>query len=62
MATSLGAGQVKPIKTAVHQYETVANRRFYARTLSNQKVKTTIACGRLNRMASLGVPISIGIK
>jgi hypothetical protein len=54
------AGQIR--QNCSPSIRIIANRRFYARTLSNQKVEATIACDRLNRMASLGVPISIGIK
>ena len=38
------------------------SRRLHARTLPNQQTEAKIGCNVLNRMASLGMPISIRIK
>jgi hypothetical protein len=46
----------------MYRYKAVIGRRLHARTLSNQKTEAKIACNILNRMARLGMPISVRIK
>jgi hypothetical protein len=50
------------VETAMFRYKTVIGRRLHARTLPNQKTEAKIGCAVLNRMTSLGMPISIRIK
>jgi hypothetical protein len=40
----------------------IIRRRLHARTLPNQKTEARIGCEVLNRMTSLGMPISVRIK
>lgn len=46
----------------MYRYKTVIGRRLHARTLPNQNTEAKIGCNVLNRMTSLGMPISIRIK
>ena len=39
-----------------------AGRRLHARTLPNQRTEAKIGCNGLNRMTSLGMPVSILVK
>jgi hypothetical protein len=50
------------VETAMFRYKTVIGRRLHARTLSNQQTEAKIGCAVLNRMTSLGMPISVRIK
>jgi len=50
------------VETAMFRYKTIIGRRLHARTLSNQKTEARIGCRVLNRMTSLGMPISVRIK
>jgi len=50
------------VETAKYRYKTVIGRRLRARTLPNQRTEAKIGCNVLNRMTSLGMPISIRIK
>jgi DDE family transposase len=50
------------VETAMFRYKTIIGRRLHARTLFNQKTETKIGCAVLNRMTSLGMPISVRIK
>jgi hypothetical protein len=46
----------------MYRYKTIIGRRLYARTLSNQHGEAKIACNILNKVTSLGIPISVPIK
>ena len=48
--------------TAMYRYKTAIGRRLHARTLPNQRTEAKIACNALNKMTTLGMPISIRIK
>ena len=50
------------VETAMFRYKTIIGRRLHARTLSNQKTEAKIGCAVLNRMTSLGMPVSVRIK
>jgi hypothetical protein len=50
------------VETAIFRYKTIIGRGLHARTLSNQKTETRIGCAVLNRMTSLGMPVSVRIK
>jgi hypothetical protein len=50
------------VETAMFRYKTIIGRRLHARTLSNQKAEARIGCSVLNRMTSLGMPISVRIE
>jgi hypothetical protein len=50
------------VETAMYRCKTIIGRRLHARSLLNQKAEAKIACNVLNRMTSLGMPISIRIK
>ena len=45
-------------ETAFYRYKVLVGRSLRARTLSAQKVEARIACAVINRMTSLGMPIS----
>ena len=59
---SSGYGRRSLVETAMYRYKTVIGRRLHARTLPNQNTEAKIGCNVLNRMTSLGMPISIRIK
>ena len=50
------------VETAMYRYKTIIGRRLHARNLPNQKTEAKIACNVLNRMTTLGMPISVRIK
>ena len=50
------------VETAMSRFKAILGRRLHARTLPNQKTEAKIACNVLNRMTSLGVPVSVRIK
>jgi hypothetical protein len=50
------------VETAMYRYKTIVGRRLHARILSNQKTEAKIGCSVLNRMTSLGMPISVRRK
>jgi DDE family transposase len=55
-------GRRSLVETAMFRYKTIVGRRLRARSLSNQKSEAKIGCAVLNRMTSLGMPISVRIK
>ena len=57
-----GYGRRSLVETAMFRYKTIIGRRLHARTLSNQQTEAKIPCGVLNRMTSLGMPVSVRIK
>jgi transposase len=50
------------VETAMYRYKAIIGRRLHARTLSTQKTEARIGCNVLNRMTSLGMPISVRVK
>jgi Transposase DDE domain len=50
------------VETAMFRYKTIIGRRLHARTLPNQGTEARIGCAVLNRMTSLGMPVSVRIK
>lgn len=56
--TATGYGKRALGETAFSRYKTVIGRSLRARTLSAQKVEARIACVVINRMTSLGMPVS----
>jgi transposase len=55
-----GYGRRSLVETAM--YKTIIGRRLHARTLPNQQIEAKIGCNVLNRMTSLGMPVSIRVK
>ena len=55
---AVGYGKRSLVETAFHRYKVLIGRRLRARTLSAQKVEARIACTVINRMTSLGMPVS----
>jgi transposase len=55
---AVGYGKRSLVETAFHRYKVLIGRSLRARTLSAQKVEARIACTVINRMTSLGMPIS----
>jgi hypothetical protein len=53
---------VQTIETAMFRYKTVIGRRLHARTLPNQRTEAKVGCNALNRMTSLGMPVSARIR
>lgn len=49
-------------ETAIYRYKTIIGRRLHARTLSAQRSEAKIACNVINRMTSLGMPVSVRVK
>jgi transposase len=58
---SSGYNQRSLVETAMFRYKTIIGRRLHAPTLPNQRTEAKIGCNVLNRMTSLGMPISIRI-
>jgi transposase len=57
-----GYGRRSLVETAMYRYKTIIGRRLHARTLSNQRTEAKIGCNVLNRMTSLGMPVSVRVK
>jgi hypothetical protein len=57
-----GYGRGSPVETAMFRYKTIIGRSLHARTLSNQRTEAKIGYKILNRMTSLGRPVSIRFK
>jgi transposase len=55
-------GRRSLVETAMYRCKIIIGRRLHARSLLNQKAEAKIACNVLNRMTSLGMPISVRIK
>jgi transposase len=53
-----GYGKRSLVETAFYRYKILIGRKLRARTLSAQKVEARIACKVINRMTSLGMPVS----
>ncbi len=56
---SSGYSRRSLVETAMYRYKTIIGRRLYARIPSTQRTEAKIACNVLNRMTSLGMPISV---
>jgi transposase len=50
------------VETAMYRYKTIIGRRLHARTLPSQQTEAKLGCNILNRMTSLGMPVSVRIK
>ena len=59
---SSGYSRRSLVETAMYRYKTIIGRRLHARTLPTQRTEARTACNVLNRMTSLGMPISIRSK
>ena len=46
----------------MYRYKTIIGRRLHARILPNHKTEAKIGCNVLNRMTSLGMPVSVRVK
>jgi transposase len=57
-----GYGRRSLVETAIFRYKTIIGKSLHARTLSNQRTEAKIGCKILNRMTSLGMPVSVRIK
>jgi transposase len=55
---AVGYGKRSLVEMAFYRYKVLIDRSLRARTLSPQKVEARIACKVINRMTSLGMPIS----
>jgi transposase len=55
---TVGYGKRSLVETAFHRYKVLVGRSLRARTLPAQKVEARIACTVINRMTSLGMPVS----
>ena len=55
---AVGYGKRSLVETAFYRYKILIGRSLRARTLSAQKVEARTACTVLNRMTSLGMPLS----
>src|SRR5215208_5948343 len=59
---SSGYNRRSLVETATFRYKTVIGRRLHARTLPNQRTEAKVGCNALNRMISLGMPVSARIR
>lgn len=57
-----GYGRRSLVETAMFRYKAVIGRSLHARTLPNQRTEAKIGGKVLNRMTSLGMPVSVRIK
>jgi hypothetical protein len=55
---AVGYGRRSLVETAFYRYKVLIGRSLRARTLSAQKIEARIACAVINRMTSLGMPVS----
>jgi Transposase DDE domain len=58
---SSGYSRRSLVETAMYRYKSIIGRRLHTRTLRNQRAEAKIGCNILNRMTSLGMPISVRI-
>jgi hypothetical protein len=59
--TSSGATRQTLAENAVSSFKALVGIKLYARKFESQQVKTAVKCQVLNRMASLGLPVSEGV-
>jgi hypothetical protein len=57
-----GYGRRSLVETATYRYKTIIGRHLHARTFPNQRFEAKIGCNVLNRMTSLGMPVSVRVK
>jgi hypothetical protein len=57
-----GYGRRSLVEAAMYRYKTIIGRRLHARTLPNQRIEAKIGCSVLNRLTSLGMPVSVRVK
>jgi hypothetical protein len=55
---SFGYFRQSLVGTAMYRYKTIVGRRLHAQTVPYQKTEEKIGCNVLNRMTSLGMPVS----
>jgi hypothetical protein len=55
---AVGYGRRSLVETAMFRYKTLIGPALRARKLATQKTETRVACGVINRMTELGMPIS----
>jgi len=55
---AVGYGRRSLVETGMSRYKTIIGRTLRARTLPAQKVEARVACKVLNRMTTLGMPVS----
>jgi hypothetical protein len=53
-----GIGKRALVETAIYRHKVLIGPSLRARTLSDQKVEARIAYAVINRMTSLGMPVS----
>jgi hypothetical protein len=53
-----GYGRRALVETAFHRYKVLIGRSLRARSLFAQKVEARIACKVIDRVTSLGMPVS----
>lgn len=58
---SSGCNRRSLVETAVYRYKAVIGRRLRARALRNQQTEAKLGCNVLNRMTTLGMPVSVRI-
>ena len=58
---SSGYNRRSLVEAAMYRYKTIIGRRLRARTLHNQRAETKVGCNLLNRITSLGMPVSARI-
>jgi hypothetical protein len=56
--STTGYGKRALVETAFYRYKVLIGWSLRARTLSAQMVEARIACAVINRMTSLGMPVS----
>jgi hypothetical protein len=59
---SSGYSRRSLVEAAMYRYKAIVGRRLHARTPPNQRTEAKIGCNVLNRMTSLGMPVSVRIK
>ncbi len=50
------------VETAMYRCKAIIGRRLHARTLRKQQTEAKIGCNVVNRVTSLGVPVSVRVK
>jgi hypothetical protein len=50
------------IEIAMFRYKTIIGRRLHARTLNNQRTEAKTGCTVINRMTTLGMPVSARVN
>ena len=58
---AVGHGRRLHAETAMFRYKTIIGSEIPARTLPAQRTETKVGCAVLNRMTSLGMPVSVKV-